>query len=376
MARSEDDLDPALAARFLGPFALTGLLLPRLRESARARVVTVVSPAHRLATPEVPAEQEWAREAGDGRLRRRTAWAAPAEAALAAMMFALDSDARARGGAPASLGCAGSRGRARRERCARRGRAGSTAIAERARRGPGILRAALGAVEQRNELAPWPALMAATADLPARPSSDPATPRQLAGAARIVDPPQRARDREARRAVVGAQPWTSTELRVPGRDARDSCARSLPADHADVLGAQRAPRRADLAARRAPAGRDGGVADGHCVVDVDGAFAGFVLTFAAGSAYDGENFGWFSERYPDLAYLDRVVVHEDFRRPGLGLTGLRRARGRLPATGAHPGGQPRPAQRAVAGLPPGARVRRGRSAGVRRPPGVPDGQAA
>lgn len=54
------------------------------------------------------------------------------------------------------------------------------------------------------------------------------------------------------------------------------------------------------------------------VVDVDGAFAGFVITFAAGSAYDSENFRWFAERYDDFGYLDRIVLHEDFRRRGLG----------------------------------------------------------
>ena len=42
-----------------------------------------------------------------------------------------------------------------------------------------------------------------------------------------------------------------------------------------------------------------------------------MLTFASGSSYDGENFAWFAQRYPDFAYLDRVVIHEDFRRRGL-----------------------------------------------------------
>ena len=42
-----------------------------------------------------------------------------------------------------------------------------------------------------------------------------------------------------------------------------------------------------------------------------------MITFAAGSAYDGENFAWFSERYEDFGYLDRVVIDEDFRRRGL-----------------------------------------------------------
>jgi uncharacterized protein len=59
------------------------------------------------------------------------------------------------------------------------------------------------------------------------------------------------------------------------------------------------------------------VADSASVIDVDGAFAGFVITFTAGSAYDGENFAWFTERYDDFCYLDRVVIHEDYRRRGL-----------------------------------------------------------
>ena len=59
-------------------------------------------------------------------------------------------------------------------------------------------------------------------------------------------------------------------------------------------------------------------AETAAALDVDGTFAGFVLTFGAGSPYDGENFAWFSERYPDFTYLDRVVIHEDFRRRGLG----------------------------------------------------------
>ena len=91
----------------------------------------------------------------------------------------------------------------------------------------------------------------------------------------------------------------------------------LPEDHAEVLALNERnveltapldePRLAALV----------GWADRALVLDVDGRFAGFVLTYASGSAYDGENFGWFSERYDDLVYLDRVIVHEDFRRQGL-----------------------------------------------------------
>jgi len=60
------------------------------------------------------------------------------------------------------------------------------------------------------------------------------------------------------------------------------------------------------------------VADTADVIEVDGGFAGFVMTFASGSAYDGENFGWFTHRFDNFCYLDRVVIHEDFRRRGLG----------------------------------------------------------
>jgi len=54
------------------------------------------------------------------------------------------------------------------------------------------------------------------------------------------------------------------------------------------------------------------------VIDVDGRFAGFVITFGTGAAYDGAHFAWFAERYDDYCYLDRIVIHEDFQRRGLG----------------------------------------------------------
>ena len=91
-----------------------------------------------------------------------------------------------------------------------------------------------------------------------------------------------------------------------------------PADRADVLALNE--RNVELLA---PMDEDRlvalcDVADTAAVLDVDGGFAGFVLTFASGSAYDGSNFAWFSERFTDFHYLDRVVIHEDFRRRGLG----------------------------------------------------------
>src|SRR4029079_6608169 len=61
-----------------------------------------------------------------------------------------------------------------------------------------------------------------------------------------------------------------------------------------------------------------GLADRFDVLDVDGAFAGFVITFAPGTAYDSENYRWFTERHRRFYYLDRIVLHDDFRRRGLG----------------------------------------------------------
>ena len=53
------------------------------------------------------------------------------------------------------------------------------------------------------------------------------------------------------------------------------------------------------------------------VIRAEGRFAGFVVTMAGDADYDSGNFGWFAERYDSFCYLDRIVVHEDFRRRGL-----------------------------------------------------------
>ena len=60
-------------------------------------------------------------------------------------------------------------------------------------------------------------------------------------------------------------------------------------------------------------------ADRFDVVEVEGRFAGFVVAFAPGTTYDSENYRWFGQRYGEhFYYLDRIVLHEDFRRRGLG----------------------------------------------------------
>jgi uncharacterized protein len=62
-----------------------------------------------------------------------------------------------------------------------------------------------------------------------------------------------------------------------------------------------------------------GMADRFDVVEVDGEFGGFVITFAPGTAYDSDNYRWFTERYDGhFYYLDRIVLADDHRRQGLG----------------------------------------------------------
>ena len=59
-------------------------------------------------------------------------------------------------------------------------------------------------------------------------------------------------------------------------------------------------------------------ADLAWAAEVDGAFAGFVLVLGPGHPYDSDNYRWFSERYRDFWYLDRVAVAASARRTGVG----------------------------------------------------------
>jgi predicted GNAT superfamily acetyltransferase len=60
-----------------------------------------------------------------------------------------------------------------------------------------------------------------------------------------------------------------------------------------------------------------GWADRGAMITHESRDVGFVLTFASGSAYDGENFRWFAGRHDGFVYLDRVVIDPEVRRAGL-----------------------------------------------------------
>jgi uncharacterized protein len=91
-----------------------------------------------------------------------------------------------------------------------------------------------------------------------------------------------------------------------------------PADHAQVLAwnAQHVELLSPLDADRLVELLQW--ADLGSVISPGGRDTGFVLTFTGDTAYDSENYRWFSERYASFYYLDRVVVDPSVRRTGLG----------------------------------------------------------
>lgn len=54
------------------------------------------------------------------------------------------------------------------------------------------------------------------------------------------------------------------------------------------------------------------------VAEVDGELAAFLIAIREGQPYDSENYVWFSKKYPQFLYIDRIVIDESFRAAGLG----------------------------------------------------------
>jgi len=49
----------------------------------------------------------------------------------------------------------------------------------------------------------------------------------------------------------------------------------------------------------------------------DGRLAGYVIALTPGVDYKSLNYQWFSREIPDFLYIDRIMVHPDFRRRGV-----------------------------------------------------------
>lgn len=54
------------------------------------------------------------------------------------------------------------------------------------------------------------------------------------------------------------------------------------------------------------------------VAEVADTIAGFCLVLEPGADYGSQNYRWFSERYDDFVYLDRVAIAPAFQRRGIG----------------------------------------------------------
>lgn len=54
------------------------------------------------------------------------------------------------------------------------------------------------------------------------------------------------------------------------------------------------------------------------VAEVEDRVAGFCLVLAPGADYDSMNYVWFSQRYVDFIYLDRIAIAPEFQRRGIG----------------------------------------------------------
>lgn len=56
----------------------------------------------------------------------------------------------------------------------------------------------------------------------------------------------------------------------------------------------------------------------HLAAECDGEVAGFLIALREGKSYDSVNYTWFSSRYPEFLYIDRVVVSENLRNESIG----------------------------------------------------------
>ena len=50
----------------------------------------------------------------------------------------------------------------------------------------------------------------------------------------------------------------------------------------------------------------------------DGQIAGFMMALQPGQPYQSPNYRWFSERYPNFVYVDRIAIPPEFKGRGIG----------------------------------------------------------
>jgi NAD(P)-dependent dehydrogenase (short-subunit alcohol dehydrogenase family) len=184
--RTVDGFELQLATNHLGPFALTGLLLPALVASGDARVVSTGSQAHRMARRAPLGDPRAPR----GRYSR---WEAYAQSKLAHLMFAFELDRRLHAAGLPVVAVAAHPGFSATGLM-------STGLGEGGSRATrAVLVGAFRALGQPPRLGALPTLMAATADLPGGSYVGPRDFFQMRGQPRLVGARRLARDPDARR---------------------------------------------------------------------------------------------------------------------------------------------------------------------------------
>jgi NAD(P)-dependent dehydrogenase (short-subunit alcohol dehydrogenase family) len=193
--RTVDGFEVQQATNHLGPFALTGRLLPQLVASGDGRVVSTASQMHRAAL-RAPLRDPRVHEGHYSR------WRAYAGSKLSALLFTYELDRRLReAGLPVKALAAhpGLSATALMGTGHDHGRDGPTGTGQ-------ILQAVFELVGQPPELGALPTLMAATADLPGSTYVGPTGLLQLRGRPRVVGSTRLARDRKAQ-----AELWRISE---------------------------------------------------------------------------------------------------------------------------------------------------------------------
>ena len=190
--RTADGLELQMATNYFGPFALTGLLFPRLVESGDGRVVMIASQGSRMARRaplDDPLDQS----------RRYGKWQAYFASKLADLLFLFELDRRCREQGVPVKGLAAHPGYASTGLMGTGRNTGNTG--ERMRFTATILQSVFAAVGQPASLGALPTLMAATADLPGSTYVGPDGFLEFKGHPRIVNARRMAHDEDAQRAL-------------------------------------------------------------------------------------------------------------------------------------------------------------------------------
>ncbi len=194
--RTTDGFEVQLATNHLGPFLLTGLLLPALAASGDGVVVTVSSLFHARAKRE-----PWENPVEDHHHRSR--WRTYSRTKLANLLFTYELDRRCAQAGTAVRALAAHPGFAA-THLAANGIVGRSA-------GPlaSIVQGAVRALAQSPSAGAWPSLMAATADLPGSTYVGPGGLGELSGVPQVVGSSELSRDADAQRRL-----WEVSEKAV------------------------------------------------------------------------------------------------------------------------------------------------------------------